>query len=57
MSEYISVIVEIQRATAAKYGAPAYKTQHFESQEVFDEFISSPDYKNGRKNKGVCFGL
>lgn len=31
--------------------------QFFATQQEFDAFIASPDYKNGRKNKGVCFGM
>ena len=44
-----------QLNTAAKFGVPKYKIVDYATQEEFEDYISSPDYKIG-SNKGVCFG-
>ena len=39
-------IRQIQIDTPAKFGAPKYKAKHFEAVELFNEYITSPDYNN-----------
>ena len=37
-------IRKIQINTPAKFGAPKYKAAHFDTVELFNEYISAPDY-------------
>jgi len=57
LGQFISTLRTSQKSSPAKFGVPPYEMQFFATQQEFDAFISSPDYKNGRKNKGVCFGM
>ena len=57
ISDYYMGIKKTQLNTAAKFGVPKYKLVNYESPEDFDNYISSPDYKQDRNNQGVCFGF
>ena len=39
-------IRKIQVNTPAKFGAPLYKSVHYDTVEEFTEYIASPDYQN-----------
>ena len=46
-----------QKDTGGTFALPAYKMQSFDNTTAFNDYISSPEYKTGRKYKGVCWGL
>lgn len=46
-----------QHATVAKFVTPPYSPIYFETIEMFNEYVTSPDYNKDSDHKGICFGI
>ncbi len=57
IGDYYIGLKKTQLGTAAKFAVPKYKIVPYDTEEEFNDYISSPDYKANRDNQGVCFGM